>query len=132
MDKAPIFVGIDVSKRRLDIHSRPSGESSTFGYDDENVAALIERLVAVGPTLIVLEATGGMEVRLAAALAAAVCPAASAATVYAAAAVAEIAGCFVFWAWLRLRKSAFWLVPGLVSLVAFAWLLTPVRRPASG
>ena len=95
MDKAPTFVGIDVSKRRLDIHSRPSGESSTFGYDDESVAALIERLVAVGPTLIVLEATGGMEVRLAAALAAAVCRAASAATVYAAAAVAEIAGCFV-------------------------------------
>jgi hypothetical protein len=40
MDKAPTFVGIDVSKRRLDIHSRPSGESSTFGYDDESVAAL--------------------------------------------------------------------------------------------
>ena len=74
MDKAPIFVGIDVSKRRLDIHSRPSGESSTFGYDDENVAALIERLVAVAPALIVLEATGGMEVRLAAALAAAGLP----------------------------------------------------------
>ena len=74
MDKAPIFVGIDVSKRRLDIHSRPSGESSTFGYDDESVAALIERLVAVAPALIVLEATGGMEVRLAAALAAAGLP----------------------------------------------------------
>ena len=74
MDKPPIFVGIDVSKRRLDIHSRPSGESSTFGYDDESVAALIERLVAVAPALIVLEATGGMEVRLAAALAAAGLP----------------------------------------------------------
>ena len=74
MDKAPTFVGIDVSKRRLDIHSRPSGESSTFGYDDESVAALIERLVAVAPALIVLEATGGMEVRLAAALAAAGLP----------------------------------------------------------
>src|SRR5918993_2793302 len=74
MDKAPIFVGIDVSKRRLDIHSRPTGESSTSGYDDESVAALIERLVAVAPALIVLEATGGMEVRLAAALAAAGLP----------------------------------------------------------
>ena len=74
MDKASTFVGIDVSKRRLDIHSRPSGESSTFGYDDESVAALIERLVAVAPALIVLEATGGMEVRLAAALAAAGLP----------------------------------------------------------
>jgi transposase len=76
MDKAtaPTFVGIDVAKRRLDLHSRPSGESSTFGYDDENVAALVERLVALAPTLVVLEATGGMEVRLAASLAAAGLP----------------------------------------------------------
>ena len=43
---------------------------------------------------------------------------------YIAAAVAEIAGCFAFWAWLRLGKSVFWLVPGTISLVAFAWLLT--------
>jgi transposase len=74
MDKAPIFVGIDVAKRRLDIHSRPTGESSTIDYDDASVAALIERLVALAPALIVLEATGGMEVRLAAALAAAGLP----------------------------------------------------------
>ena len=76
MDKptAPVFVGIDVAKLRLDLHSRPSGESSTTDYDDENVAALVERLVAVAPALVVLEATGGMEVRLAAALAAAGLP----------------------------------------------------------
>lgn len=42
---------------------------------------------------------------------------------YAAAALAEIAGCFAFWAWLRLDRSALWLVPGMVSLAAFAWLL---------
>src|SRR5256885_17083074 len=74
-DKAPIFVGIDVSKRRLDIHSRPSGESFTIDHDDEGVAALVERLAAFAPTLVVLEATGGLEVRLAAALAAAGLPA---------------------------------------------------------
>jgi transposase len=74
MDKAPTFVGIDVAKLRLDLHSRPSGESSTIDHDDENVAALVERLVAVAPALIVLEATGGLEVRLAAALAAAGLP----------------------------------------------------------
>jgi transposase len=76
MDKAtaPTFVGIDVAKHGLDIHSRPSGESSTFGHDDESVAALVERLVAVAPALVVLEATGGLEVRLAAALAAAGLP----------------------------------------------------------
>lgn len=44
--------------------------------------------------------------------------------VYLTAAVAEIAGCFSFWAWLRLGKSAFWLIPGMVSLAVFAWLLT--------
>src|SRR3546814_21082186 len=44
--------------------------------------------------------------------------------VYLAAAVAEIAGCFSFWAWLRLSKSPLWLIPGMISLAAFAWLLT--------
>lgn len=43
---------------------------------------------------------------------------------YALAALAEIAGCFAVWAWMRLGASALWLVPGLVSLAAFAWLLT--------
>lgn len=44
--------------------------------------------------------------------------------IFAAAAVAEIAGCFAFWAWLRNGQSVLWLVPGLVSLGVFAWLLT--------
>ncbi len=46
-----------------------------------------------------------------------------AAALYAAAALAEIAGCFAFWAWLRLGYSPLWLLPGLASLAAFAWLL---------
>ena len=74
MDKAPTFVGIDVAKHRLDVHLRPSGESFAIDYGEEEVTALIERLVALEPTLVVLEATGGMEVRLAAALAAAGLP----------------------------------------------------------
>ena len=44
--------------------------------------------------------------------------------VYLAAAVAEIAGCFAFWAWLRNDASPLWLIPGAVSLAVFAWLLT--------
>jgi small multidrug resistance family-3 protein len=48
----------------------------------------------------------------------------SALVVYVAAAVAEIVRCFAFWAWLRHGKSALWLLPGVASLVAFAWLLT--------
>ncbi len=52
--------------------------------------------------------------------------------IYAAAALFEIAGCFAFWAWLRLDKSPLWLVPGMVSLAAFAWLLTLIESPVAG
>ena len=46
---------------------------------------------------------------------------------YIAAAVAEIAGCFAFWAWLRLGKSMYWILPGIVSLAVFALLLTRIE-----
>lgn len=54
------------------------------------------------------------------------------ALIYAAAALAEIAGCFAFWAWARLGKSALWLAPGVLALIAFAWLLTLVPTQAAG
>lgn len=44
--------------------------------------------------------------------------------IYGAAALAEIAGCFAFWAWLRLDRSVWWTLPGVAALIAFAWLLT--------
>lgn len=44
--------------------------------------------------------------------------------IYAGAAIAEIAGCFAFWAWLRNGHSIWWLIPGIGALIAFAWLLT--------
>jgi small multidrug resistance family-3 protein len=52
--------------------------------------------------------------------------------IYAAAALAEIAGCFAFWAWLKLDRSPLWLAPGMVSLALFAWLLTLVPSDAAG
>ncbi len=52
--------------------------------------------------------------------------------IYAAAALAEIAGCFAFWAWLKLGKSVWWLAPGLAALALFAWLLTLVESAAAG
>jgi small multidrug resistance family-3 protein len=55
-----------------------------------------------------------------------------AAAIYLAAALAEIAGCFCFWIWLRDGKPIFWLVPGMISLAAFAWLLTLVDSAAAG
>lgn len=52
--------------------------------------------------------------------------------IYLGAALAEIAGCFAFWAWLRLDKSPLWLVPGMLSLALFAYLLTLVDSEAAG
>ncbi|TDJ61164.1 MAG: YnfA family protein [Nitrospina sp.] len=51
---------------------------------------------------------------------------------YMAAAVAEIAGCFAFWAWLRLDKSVLWTLPGLLALVIFALLLTRIDAAFAG
>jgi small multidrug resistance family-3 protein len=55
-----------------------------------------------------------------------------AAVVYVSAALAEIAGCFAFWMWLRDGRSIWWLAPGLVCLALFAWLLTLVDSPFAG
>ncbi|MFQ5763614.1 MAG: YnfA family protein [Rhodospirillales bacterium] len=52
--------------------------------------------------------------------------------IYAVTAVAEIAGCFAFWAWLRLGKSALWALPGLVALALFAFLLTRIETAFAG
>ncbi len=51
---------------------------------------------------------------------------------FALAALAEIAGCFAFWAWWRLDKPIWWLAPGLVSLIAFAAFLALVESEAAG
>jgi len=54
------------------------------------------------------------------------------ALIYIAAALAEIGGCFAFWAWLRLDKSIWWVVPWTASLLLFAYLLTLVPTDAAG
>jgi len=51
---------------------------------------------------------------------------------YIGAAIAELGGCFAFWAWLRSGKSIWWIVPGVASLVVFAWLLTKVDAEFAG
>lgn len=48
------------------------------------------------------------------------------------AALAEIAGCFAFWSWARVGRSAWWLAPGVAALVLFAWLLTRAEVDAAG
>lgn len=52
--------------------------------------------------------------------------------IYAVAALAEIAGCFAFWAWLRMAKSPLRLIPGCASLIAFAYILTRVDSENAG
>jgi small multidrug resistance family-3 protein len=51
---------------------------------------------------------------------------------YIGAAIAELAGCFAFWAWLRLGYSIWWLLPGVGALVLFAYLLTLADVNAAG
>jgi transposase len=65
-----LFIGIDVSKDRLDICVRPSGETFVVTRDDEGLERLVERLRALAPALVTLEATGGYETVVASALAA--------------------------------------------------------------
>jgi transposase len=71
---AACFVGIDVSKDHLDVHLRPTGEAFRAAADEAGVAAVVARLAAAGPALVVLEATGGYEAPAVAALAAAGLP----------------------------------------------------------
>jgi small multidrug resistance family-3 protein len=51
---------------------------------------------------------------------------------YFSAALAEIGGCYAFWAWLRLGQSPLWSLPGLLSLAVFASLLTRAEVDAAG
>jgi transposase len=69
-----IYVGIDVSKDRLDVHVRPSGESFAVARDGDGLAALIGRLEPLAPSLVAIEATGGFETIVAAAVGAAGLP----------------------------------------------------------
>ena len=69
MVDVPCFVGIDVAKAQLDIAVRPSGERWAVPNDAGGVVTLVDRLQALHPTLIVLEATGGLERAATAALA---------------------------------------------------------------
>ena len=72
--KEASFVGIDVSKDRLDIHVRPSGRAFAVARDGTGLDQLVDDLRHLAPALIVLEATGGFELTVAAALAGAALP----------------------------------------------------------
>jgi transposase len=68
-EPSTVFVGIDVSKDRLDVHLRPTGEAFCVPRDARGLDGLIGRLSNLPVTLVVLEATGGFEATVASALA---------------------------------------------------------------
>jgi transposase len=69
-----VFIGIDVSKDRLDVHVRPSSQTFSVANDESGHAELVQRLVPLAPTLVVLEATGGYQAQVAAGLGLALLP----------------------------------------------------------
>jgi transposase len=69
-----IFIGLDVSKQKLDVAVRPQGRHFVTSNDDRGIKLLVKRLVALKPQLIVLEASGGYEFLVTAALAEAQLP----------------------------------------------------------
>lgn len=77
MAPTPTFIGIDVSKAHLDVAVRPAGTAFRVANDPAGHAALVERLAPLSPTLVVLEATGGIELPAVAALQAAGIPVAA-------------------------------------------------------
>jgi transposase len=70
----PVFVGIDVARDRLDVHLLPSGEAFAVARDHAGLERLVMRLDQAKPALVVLEATGGFEITVAAALSGAKLP----------------------------------------------------------
>ena len=74
MGGEPRFVGIDASKAQLDVAVRPTGKRWTLPYDQTGIEGLIPQIVDLEPALVLLEATGGLELPLVAALAAAALP----------------------------------------------------------
>ena len=70
MKPAHIYVGVDVAKDRLDVAQRPGAEAWGVTNDDRGIADLVARLKTLRPTLVVVEATGGIELPVVGTLAA--------------------------------------------------------------
>ena len=74
MAENPRYVGIDVSKAQVDVAVRPTGQRWAASYNETGVGELVSQMVDIGPAMVLLEATGGLELPLVAALAAAALP----------------------------------------------------------
>ncbi len=65
---AELFIGIDIAKRHLDVHSHTEGVNGRFNNDNKAIASLVRQLIKLNPTCVVIEATGGYEAMLVAEL----------------------------------------------------------------
>ena len=74
MEGEPRYVGIDVSKAQVDVAVRPTGQRWIVSYDEAEIKGLVSQIAELGPVLVLLEATGGLELPLVAALATAALP----------------------------------------------------------
>ena len=74
MEQEVIYVGIDVAKAQVDVAVRPTGDRWEVSYDDAGVGKLVSQMGDLGPAMVLLEASGGLELPLVAALAAASLP----------------------------------------------------------
>ena len=74
MEGEPGYVGIDVSKAQVDVAVRPTGQRWIVSYDEAEIKELVSQIAELGPALVLLEATGGLELPLVAALATATLP----------------------------------------------------------
>ena len=74
MEENPRYIGIDVSKAQVDVAVRPTGQRWAASYNETGIGELVSQIVDIGPAMVLLEATGGLEVPLVAALAAAALP----------------------------------------------------------
>ena len=74
MEQESTYVGIDVAKAQVDVAVRPTGQRWVVSYDETGVGELVSQVKGLGPALVLLEASGGLELPLVAALAAAALP----------------------------------------------------------
>ena len=69
MEQESIFVGIDVAKAQLDVAVRPAADRWEVSHDDAGIGELVSQLKSLGPAMVLVEASGGLELPLVAALA---------------------------------------------------------------
>ena len=74
MEQKPTYVGIDVANAQVDVAVRPTGQRWVVSYDETGVGELVSQMKGLDPTLLLLEASGGLELPLVAALAVAALP----------------------------------------------------------